>query len=74
MYIAAAGLDPWRDCAIVLAEELEKVGGKARLDVYPGMPHVWWTTFYRLKSTQRWLGNTLDGVRWLLEQGGTAKL
>ncbi|KAF2718594.1 alpha/beta-hydrolase [Polychaeton citri CBS 116435] len=72
-YCAACGIDPWRDGAVLYIKELQKANAPVRLDVYPGLPHCWWTTFPKIKATQSWLTKTLDGMQWVLEQSKTVK-
>ena len=66
-YIQVCGLDPWRDTGKIYGEELEQEGVAVRADVYPGLPHCWYTTFPTLKVSEKWMDDTLEGVRWLLK-------
>lgn len=67
-YICVCGKDPWRDGGVLYKRELEKVGGIAKIDVYPGLPHCWWTSYPQITRTQSWLRNTINGMQWLLSQ------
>ena len=70
--VQVTGLDPWRDGGMIYVEELEKVGGRTRLDVFPGLPHCWWTTFPVLKVSRTRFENLVEGMRWLLDGAGKA--
>lgn len=67
-YLCVCGLDPWRDGGFIYKRELEKAGCTVKLDCYPGMPHSWWTTYPQVSRTQDWLRDTIDGMKWLLNQ------
>lgn len=78
-YIAVCGIDPWRDTGILYAEELRKQNVAAKLEVYPGLLHCWWSTFPQIDATKQWLDRTLAGMSWVLGKGisgekGVAKL
>lgn len=63
-------MDPLRDEGLIYERELrEECGVKTRLDMYPGLPHGFWSFFPTLKSCQKLIDDTLKGVEWLLEQG-----
>ena len=69
-YLQSCGMDVTRDDALVYEEVLREDGVHTRLDIYPGTPHVFWTTFRTLSQTKKWEKDTIDGVGWLfgLEQ------
>ncbi|KAK1977236.1 Alpha/Beta hydrolase protein [Colletotrichum cereale] len=68
-YLQVAGLDPLRDEALIYERVLrEEVGVATRLDIYPGLPHYFWTIFPRLEKSRQFVEDTVRGVRWLLEQ------
>ncbi|KAK8115032.1 lipase/esterase [Apiospora kogelbergensis] len=60
----SAGLTP---CATkrILREEADV---RTRLDLYPGLGHYFWTNFPRLDASRRFVEDTIQGVKWLLEQ------
>jgi acetyl esterase/lipase len=41
-YSVACGLDALRDDAIIMDNELKKAGVTTKIDVYPGLPHIFW--------------------------------
>lgn len=68
-YLQIAGLDPLRDEALIYERELrEKNGIKTKVDVYPGVPHGFWSVFPNLKITQKFNQDSVTGIKWLLEQ------
>jgi acetyl esterase/lipase len=68
VYTQVCGLDPWRDGGIIYNDLAEQQGSKSKIDIYAGMPHCWWNTYPMLSRTQKWKKDTVEGVRWLLEQ------
>lgn len=69
-YLQVCGADPSRDDGLIFEKALrEEVGVKTRLDLYAGWPHCWWSLFPRLEASKRRLGDSVDGVGWLLDQG-----
>ena len=65
-YLQSCGMDVTRDDALLFEEVLrEESGVETRLDIYPGTPHVFWTTFRTLGQTKKWEKDTVDGVGWL---------
>ncbi|KAL0264841.1 hypothetical protein SLS55_000794 [Diplodia seriata] len=70
VYVQVCGLDPLRDEALVFERELRtEYGTPTKLQLYPGMPHSFWTFFPQLQASKKWIRDTLDGVEWLLETG-----
>ncbi|KAI9870595.1 MAG: hypothetical protein M1830_004066 [Pleopsidium flavum] len=69
-YFQICGMDPLRDEGLIYERVLrEECGVKTRLDMYPGLPHGFWSFFPDLKSSRKLLEDTLKGVEWLLEEG-----
>lgn len=66
-YVQVCGLDPWRDGGIIYANLVQQSGSAAHMDIYPGLPHCWWTVYHMLSATEDWRKDSLKGVRWLLE-------
>lgn len=72
-YLQVGGIDPLRDEALLYERLLrEECATDTRLDLYPGYGHYFWTNFPRLDMSRRFVEDTVKGVRWLLEGGGTA--
>ncbi|KAH7082034.1 hypothetical protein FB567DRAFT_630486 [Paraphoma chrysanthemicola] len=65
-YFQMTGLDPLRDEGFLYASLLREKGAKTRVDVYPGLPHTFWT-FPGLVSMKKWIRDTIAGVLWLLD-------
>ena len=64
-YSVACGLDPMRDDAIIMDNELAKAGVRTKIDFYPGLPHIFWV-FDGLPSTRKFYENVLEGVSFVL--------
>jgi versiconal hemiacetal acetate esterase len=65
-YLSACGADPLRDDNVVLEAELKSKGVKTRLDVYDGLPHLFWN-FPTLKSSRIFVENLLAGIKFVLD-------
>ena len=66
-YFAVCGWDPRRDEALLFEQILKQEGLDTKLDVYPGLPHGFWTTCPDLPVSKDWLERLLNGLRWILE-------
>ncbi len=69
-YFQAAGMDVIRDDTLVYETVLrEESGVKTRLDLYPGFSHCAWSILPDLEVKKKWEADSVEGLRWLLEQG-----
>ena len=71
-YIQAAGMDMYRDDAIIYWTMLREHGVQARLKVYPGVPHGHANLYPGLKASKEARVDTLEGLGWLLGRGEEA--
>ena len=68
-YFQICGQDPLRDEALIVERQMrEKEGIKTKVDVYPGLPHGFHSVVPTLKASEKFVNDTVEGVRWLLEQ------
>lgn len=65
-FIQAAGMDHYRDDAIIYWTMLRDHGVEARLKVYPGVPHGHANLYPGLKVSREAKVDTLEGLGWLL--------
>ncbi|KAF4434142.1 sterigmatocystin biosynthesis lipase esterase STCI [Fusarium acutatum] len=65
-YLVACGADPLRDDNVAMEHELRSKGVKVKLDMYEGLPHVFWM-FPTLSSTKTFIGNLMAGIKFILE-------
>jgi acetyl esterase/lipase len=70
-YLQVCGLDLSRDDGLIFERVLrEECDVKTRLDLYAGLPHVWWSMFPGLEVSERRMRDAVEGVGWLLDVGG----
>ncbi|KAK4495897.1 hypothetical protein PRZ48_013165 [Zasmidium cellare] len=67
-YFQVCGMDPPRDEALIFDDILKEAGTSTRLDLYAGLPHVFWHSFKELEQSKAWAQDTLDGFAWLMDQ------
>ncbi|KAK7062796.1 hypothetical protein VNI00_000287 [Paramarasmius palmivorus] len=65
-FIQVCGLDPLRDEAFLYQKVLEEAGVEAKLEIYPGVPHIFDLFFPSLKQSKKFLEDFIQGLRWLL--------
>lgn len=61
-------MDPLRDEAIIFERRLKQNGTKTKLDMYPGVPHGFWSFFPTIKLSSKFVQDTVKGMEWLLSQ------
>lgn len=68
-YFQICGADPLRDEALIYERVLrEEEGVKTKVNVYPGLPHGFWSIFPTIESSKKFVDESVKGVQWLLEQ------
>ncbi|KAI9820096.1 MAG: hypothetical protein M1832_003803 [Thelocarpon impressellum] len=68
-YFQVCGMDPLRDEALLYEKVLrEECAVPTRVDVYPGVPHGFWSAHPGLTATKKRFADAVDGARWLLEE------
>jgi len=66
-FFQIAGMDPLRDDGLLYERILREENGiKTKLYLYPGLPHIYWTFFPFLKSSERFRVEQIEGMGWLL--------
>ncbi|KAH9818136.1 alpha/beta hydrolase fold, partial [Teratosphaeria destructans] len=68
-YFQICGKDPLRDEALIFERILRQDESiKTKVDVYPGMPHGFWSVALELKASKKFVDDSVKGWEWLLEQ------
>lgn len=67
-YSQVCGMDTGRDELLIYDDMLKHEGVKTRLDLYPGLPHVFWGLYKELPQSKQWEEDTIKGFAWLLER------
>lgn len=69
-FLQAAGMDMYRDDAVIYWTMLREHGVQARLKVYPGVPHGHANLYPGLRASREAKVDTLEGFGWLLGREG----
>jgi acetyl esterase/lipase len=67
-FFQVAGLDPLRDEAVLYDRVLREAGVLTRFELYRGYGHMFWTNYPECEESKKFVGDTLRGVKWLLEE------
>jgi hypothetical protein len=66
-YFQCYGMDMSRDDQLIYERVLrEEFGIPTRLNLYPELPHGWWSTVPELESSKKRMVDTVSGMEWLL--------
>lgn len=66
-FFQVCGSDPLRDEALIYERTLREDEDVAtKINVYPGLPHGFWSIYPTLNSSERFLDEALEGIQWLL--------
>ncbi|KAJ4264437.1 hypothetical protein NW762_005637 [Fusarium torreyae] len=67
-YFQICGMDILRDEDLIYEQVLREDNGvETRLDVYPGMPHIFWGSFSHLGQGKKAASDLVEGIKWLLK-------
>ncbi|KAM0427493.1 hypothetical protein ACHAPT_007453 [Fusarium lateritium] len=64
-YFQACGLDPVRDCSLVLEQVYKDDGVPTKIHIYLGLPHALWALFPELEISSK-REEDVEGLKWLL--------
>lgn len=67
-YMQLAGMDPLRDDGVAYERQLREAGVPTRLEIYGGLGHMFFSNFPTMERSVEFVGDTLEGVRWLLQR------
>lgn len=68
-YFQVCGADPYRDDSMIYERMLrEQYKIPTKVDMYKGLPHMFWALIPSLKQSVQWKEDTMDGMQWLLER------
>lgn len=68
-YFQICGMDPLRDEGLIYEQILRKENGvKTLVDIYPGLPHGFWSWFPEASFSKKLQEDNVKGMKWLLDQ------
>ncbi|KIX93239.1 uncharacterized protein Z520_11094 [Fonsecaea multimorphosa CBS 102226] len=68
VFYQVAEMDIWRDSAVFYCDKIKEAGGQVKVEIYPGVPHLWWSMYPQLSINKKWVHDLVNGVEWLLSQ------
>jgi hypothetical protein len=67
-------MDLLRDDGLIYERVLrEECGVKTKLDLYPGLPHVFWGSWPTAEFSKKHQEDSINGLKWLLENDKVAQ-